>query len=716
MVQGREDHPEGGGGDRLGPRNWCDVIKIANTRDTDLRAHRIALAYYALSVRLDDYLFGPDSFRRCNEARGAPRRSEANWFHFALWGTLTVTRNIGQDRGPERLAALPDALRRNLTPWVISARASASQEVSRALAWGQRLMFLSITAPFVELLNRESQPDKWALWDLMDAANVEPCGWLSVPLVLDLAADGRLEDLDSLPTTKKGDADQDVVNWLGDLREWVRDFTDDAWEAIALAVFGEAQQGGSPGEAGGADPHDPDLAAKVDLLLSQLSEPPADGAATEATLVPLALDWRELSELGRLSPDRSASVLEHGLIPVAWLLDAPEHWVSVLRSGPPEGAPTQAVPPAPGVADPGKVSAMQLLIDGSFARFLEAELARVGCDSLREALRAVRLRDPRCEGLSPTLESKTLEALKFETDWGRHGSERDYSAAVQERRHRLPIDEAVTWYQLVRRLHRMRRRLEVLDRHLPTESRHRDRLGRVLDELATQISRLLLAGTVRLTAVEQDLVNPAVRVTVDHFPMEVAAFVKRQLTTMGEYASGLSAQIASYGLESRFRPIEASMQSLWARFMTDQVFVMALPSETVRLGRDIPPRDFRASYFPPTLADIEAIDGGIWSTTTRCVLEQASRQVRSFDVARDRGRGSAAHDWRRFDERMRFATTLMRTRQSDPTLFWAPFVTEDIARIERGELPRRSGHPTDRQINAPLGPGEWFDDDDEGYG
>jgi hypothetical protein len=90
--------------------------------------------------------------------------------------------------------------------------------------------------------------------------------------------------------------------------------------------------------------------------------------------------------------------------------------------------------------------------------------------------------------------------------------------------------------------------------------------------------------------------------------------------------------------------------------------------------------------------------------------------VRSFDVARDRGRGSAAHDWRRFDERMRFATTLMRTRQQDPTLFWAPFLLEDIARIQRGELPRRSGHPTDRQISAPLGPGRWFDHENEGHG
>jgi hypothetical protein len=361
-------------------------------------------------------------------------------------------------------------------------------------------------------------------------------------------------------------------------------------------------------------------------------------------------------------------------------------------------------------------SAAGLLADRNFARRLVEQLTEVGSDNWRDALRAVRLLRPECQDMSPVLSSATLMALRRETDWGRSEEERKYFASVQMRRHLMAIEEAISWYQLVRRLHRIRRRLEVLARHLPTQSRHLDRLERVLDELDHQISRLILTANIQLTAVEQDLVNPAVRTTVDHFPTEVAAFVKRQLAKAGEYASGLSTQIASFGLESRFRPLEVGMRSLWARFMTDQVFVMALPTETVRLGRDIPPRDFRAPYFPPTLADLERIGRGVWSAATWHVLDKAGRQVRSFDVARDRGRGSAAHDWRRFDERMRFATTLMRTRQTDETLFWAPFMHEDITRIERGELPRRSGHPTDRQINAPLGPTQWFDDDDEGYG
>jgi hypothetical protein len=76
--------------------------------------------------------------------------------------------------------------------------------------------------------------------------------------------------------------------------------------------------------------------------------------------------------------------------------------------------------------------------------------------------------------------------------------------------------------------------------------------------------------------------------------------------------------------------------------------------------------------------------------------------VRSFDRTRGNGAGSAAQDWRRFDDRMNWAVTLMRSRQQDPTLFWPPYSREDECRIFDGSLPFRAGDPSELEVQAPL--------------
>jgi hypothetical protein len=71
-----------------------------------------------------------------------------------------------------------------------------------------------------------------------------------------------------------------------------------------------------------------------------------------------------------------------------------------------------------------------------------------------------------------------------------------------------------------------------------------------------------------------------------------------------------------------------------------------------------------------------------------------------FDRTVGDGRGSAARDWRHYDERMNWAVTLLRSRQPDPTIFWPPYTKEDENLIRDGQLPRRSAEAT--QIVAPL--------------
>jgi hypothetical protein len=135
--------------------------------------------------------------------------------------------------------------------------------------------------------------------------------------------------------------------------------------------------------------------------------------------------------------------------------------------------------------------------------------------------------------------------------------------------------------------------------------------------------------------------------------------------------------------------------------MTDQVFVLALPSETLRLGRDIPPLRPGHPYFPGPLRDLRNVDG---HTVSSPVLQSVADLVDCFDRTTGDGQGSAARDWRSWGERMNWATTLMRSRQQDGTLFWWPYSSEDKRRIIAHQLPHRSGDPSSLEVQAPLGP------------
>ena len=96
----KDDFHEVGGWD-LTANDWIE--KVATTTDSDLRAHRIALTYYAFATKLDDELYGDDSVRNSWKCSRTPPDVNANWFHFAMWGTLTVSQNISVDRAPQRL-------------------------------------------------------------------------------------------------------------------------------------------------------------------------------------------------------------------------------------------------------------------------------------------------------------------------------------------------------------------------------------------------------------------------------------------------------------------------------------------------------------------------------------------------------------------------------------------------------------------------------------
>ena len=132
----------GAGRTDLSSPTWIETV--ATTADADVRAHRIALTYSKLATLLDDLIYDKQSVRARWHESQTPRRVNANWFHFATWGTLTVSQNISTGPAPQRLnAGLPLAFRRTLTPALAQARSADGQRLGRALSWGQRLIFVS---------------------------------------------------------------------------------------------------------------------------------------------------------------------------------------------------------------------------------------------------------------------------------------------------------------------------------------------------------------------------------------------------------------------------------------------------------------------------------------------------------------------------------------------------------------------------------------------
>ncbi len=136
--------------------------------------------------------------------------------------------------------------------------------------------------------------------------------------------------------------------------------------------------------------------------------------------------------------------------------------------------------------------------------------------------------------------------------------------------------------------------------------------------------------------------------------------------------------------------------TVWSRLMTDQVLVMALPTETLRLGRDIPPKHREWPIFPHDLRTLPEVN----DDDMRSIVNF----VKSVDrtIAKSGTRGSAARDWRRWDERMNWALALLRSRQQDETLFWSPYSVADQWNIVNGEMPVRLGDASTLDVQAPT--------------
>ena len=111
---------------------------------------------------------------------------------------------------------------------------------------------------------------------------------------------------------------------------------------------------------------------------------------------------------------------------------------------------------------------------------------------------------------------------------------------------------------------------------------------------------LIFEANLRIAAIEQVILDDAVTLVIDHVPRHYTREAEGRLVTFAERSLRVPRRIAQINSSRRVAGVAAVATDLWARVMTDQVMVVAFPAETIRLGRDIPRRDWRRPSMRPT--------------------------------------------------------------------------------------------------------------------
>jgi hypothetical protein len=234
------------------------------------------------------------------------------------------------------------------------------------------------------------------------------------------------------------------------------------------------------------------------------------------------------------------------------------------------------------------------------------------------------------------------------------------------------------------------------------------------------LARLIFFGNLIITSVEQDLVDPGVERVLNNVPTAANDVVSAHLADLAQRMLGVPRQLAGLRIPAKLQPAEHAFREVWVRLLTNELLVLALPTETLRLGHDVPPVDAGKPYYPSELYDLPQLPGDPTTlfpsvpddrnvATYAHAFDQHARDnhdlfhtVVAFDRSRGEGLGTGARDWRRIIERMNWATTMLRTRIQEPSLLWPPFRDEDAKRIMKGRLPIHPGNPTDYDVLGPL--------------
>jgi hypothetical protein len=114
-----------------------------------------------------------------------------------------------------------------------------------------------------------------------------------------------------------------------------------------------------------------------------------------------------------------------------------------------------------------------------------------------------------------------------------------------------------------------------------------------------------------------------------------------------------------------------AMDTAWDTALTETIMQLVTKSETFDLRENVPP--LPTGMFPADLQELTNAD--------------VAATVAAWDRTRGTGAPSGAHDWADVHERMNFIVNLFRSRQRQAALFEPPFTDEQVAALNRGEMP-----------------------------
>lgn len=175
-------------------------------------------------------------------------------------------------------------------------------------------------------------------------------------------------------------------------------------------------------------------------------------------------------------------------------------------------------------------------------------------------------------------------------------------------------------------------------------------------------SELILLGNLQigyheqtnLTSYIENAMNAPVK---EAFRDVLIEHVTRSLDRM-PFGSGRFARFAlerSGLLEKMVEPLADALSSGFRRVATEHMMKLAMPTETLTLGDDLPSR----GGFPEALRTIENPD-------VLAVLAKLDKTPNSLE-------GTGASDWVSLEQRMHFIGDLFRSRQQEPSLWDSPF-------------------------------------------
>ncbi len=124
--------------------------------------------------------------------------------------------------------------------------------------------------------------------------------------------------------------------------------------------------------------------------------------------------------------------------------------------------------------------------------------------------------------------------------------------------------------------------------------------------------------------------------------------------------------------QRRLKGVSRQVANDWREISTRWIMTIALPTETLRLGEDVPPladgRPFPADLTTLQLAALTAV-------------------LATLDRTPDTPLSSAARDWGNLADRMNYIADLFRSRQQEASLYQQPFSDAQVEEIRHGRVP-----------------------------